>query len=378
MFLLSSCWSYEEIDKMAIISGLAIDKNTENNLFLLTAEIIDFKEATAQSKINSQIIESTGESIFDAVRNMIKISAKKLYWSHAKSIIISQDIATEDIIPLIDWISRDHESRLSMNLFVSKEKTAKELLSQHSVTTEIRTFEMESMLRGNKDLSKAPKVTIYEFMDELSLDGISPVLPAIGTTWNKEEKTAELSGTAVFRKDKFIGFLNEIDSKSFLFIKNKIKGGILNIKLDKEQYKTHNHTNPYVVLEIFKNKTKITPIYKNNRLSMNINITTEVTIEEQNTNINYVNNEDITKLKAIAEQQLEDHIKKVIKMVQQEFQSDIFGFGRIVKAEMPSTWKKIEKNWDLLFKELDVTVHSEIKIKNSALTSTPVKVGDTK
>ncbi|NLP46511.1 MAG: Ger(x)C family spore germination protein, partial [Epulopiscium sp.] len=28
MFLLSSCWSYEEIDKMAIISGLAIDKNT--------------------------------------------------------------------------------------------------------------------------------------------------------------------------------------------------------------------------------------------------------------------------------------------------------------------------------------------------------------
>lgn len=370
MLLLSGCWNYREIDKLAIVSGLAIDKNAQGDQFLLTAEIIDLKETMTQSKIASRKIEAKGESIFDAMRNMIKISAKKLYWSHAKAIVVSKDVATQDIVSIVDWISRDHEARITLNLFVSKEQTASELLFQQSVTTDIRSFEMEDMLMGNRSLSKAPNVKVYEFMNDLSEEGISGILPALGITMNMDEKTAELSGTAVFKKEKFIGFLDEEDSKFLLFVKDKIKGGVYTIKVEEES------PNEIITLEIFKNKTKITPVYNNDILSIMISTTTEVAIEEQNTTNNYIDEEGRKKLISIAEKTLEQDVENTIKKVQQDFGSDIFGFGRIVKAEMPSLWKTMDKKWDTIFKDLEVHVNSEIKIKNSSLTSAPLKVGD--
>ena len=370
MLLLSGCWNYREIDKLAIVSGLAIDKNAQGDQFLLTAEIIDLKETMTQSKIASRKIEAKGESIFDAMRNMIKISAKKLYWSHAKAIVVSKDVATQDIVSIVDWISRDHEARITLNLFVSKEQTASELLFQQSVTTDIRSFEMEDMLMGNRSLSKAPNVKVYEFMNDLSEEGISGILPALGITMNMDEKTAELSGTAVFKKEKFIGFLDEEDSKFLLFVKDKIKGGVYTIKVEEES------PNEIITLEIFKNKTKITPVYNNDILSIMISTTTEVAIEEQNTTNNYIDEEGRKKLISIAEKTLEQDVENTIKKVQQDFGSDIFGFGRIVKAEMPSLWKTMDKKWDTIFKDLEVHVNSEIKIKNSSLSSAPLKVGD--
>ena len=207
-------------------------------------------------------------------------------------------------------------------------------------------------------------------MNDLSEEGISGILPALGITMNMDEKTAELSGTAVFKKEKFIGFLDEEDSKFLLFVKDKIKGGVYTIKVEEES------PNEIITLEIFKNKTKITPVYNNDILSIMISTTTEVAIEEQNTTNNYIDEEGRKKLISIAEKTLEQDVENTIKKVQQDFGSDIFGFGRIVKAEMPSLWKTMDKKWDTIFKDLEVHVNSEIKIKNSSLTSAPLKVGD--
>lgn len=364
--LLSGCWNYREIEKLAIASGLAIDKNKKGDRFLLTAEIIDIKQGMNEVKIGSKRIESEGDSIFDAMRNMIKISGERLYWSHAKVIILSQDVAKDDIISIIDWIARDQEPRLTLYLLVSKEKTAKELLSQKSVTTEIRSFEMNYMLTGNNLLSKAPKVEAYEFMNDLSVSGISPSLPAIGIAINEGERTSELSGTAVFKKEKLIGFLDSEDTKFYFFIKNKIKGGLLVIPGSKDN----------ITLEIFKNKTKVKPIYSDGNLLMKVDIKTEVSIAEEATNVDYISEKGRAKLKSYAEKSLEKDIENVIKKVQGDFGSDIFGFGKIVKAELPSLWKDIKDDWDDIFKELEVEVKAEVQIRNSGLTISPIKVGE--
>ncbi len=370
LFLLTGCWNYRELDKLAIVSGLAVDKNEKGDGFLLTAEVIDIKQGTTEIKISSIRVESEGKTIFDAMRNMIRISGKRPYWSHAKVIILSQDVAKESVIPIVDWISRDQEPRLTLNILVSKEKTAKELLSQKSVTTDIRSFEMNYMLTGNSVLSKAPKVEIYELMNGLSGDGISPSLPAIGVTTNEGERTSELSATAVFKRDKLVGFLDGEDTKYYLFIKNKIKGGLLVVRISDEG------TSDDITLEIFKNKTKIKPIYSDGKLLIKIHVKTEVSIAEEDTNVDYISKKGRTKLKPHAEKSLEGDIENVIKKVQSDFGTDIFGFGKVVEAELPSLWKDIKDDWSDIFKDLEVEVKAEIQIKNSGLTISPIKVGE--
>jgi hypothetical protein len=43
---------------------------------------------------------------------------------------------------------------------------------------------------------------------------------------------------------------------------------------------------------------------------------------------------------------------------------------------MPSLWKEKEKEWDAIFKDLEVSVNSNIEIANSGLLSKPIKIGD--
>lgn len=370
MILVSGCWNYREIERLAIVSGVAIDKTPKGDKFLLTAEIVDVQGSLTEGNVKARRIQSEGDTIFDATRNAILISAKKLYWSHAKAIIISQDVAKEGIRSIIDWVSRDPEPRINMSIFVSREKTAWELLEQQSVTTDIRAFEMEYMLMGNNALSKSAKIDINELVDVISGKGTSSYLPAIGVTLNDRKKTANLSGMAVFKKDKLIGFLNEQDTKFFLFVKNKIQGGLLIVSPDGEQPKDK------VTLEIFKNKTKIQPVYSNGKLLMKIDINTEVNIGQEDIPINYMIEKNKNKLKKETEEYLNKNVENIIKKVQEDFETDIFGFGRIVMEEMPSLWKNIEDEWDEIFKTLEVDINTEIDIRGSGLISKPIQVGD--
>ncbi len=370
ILLLSGCWNYREVERLAIVSGLAVDKDENSGEFLLITELVDVKETMGKTTLTSKKIDSRGKTILDAIRNMIKISGKKLYFSHTKVVIISQDVARENIIPIVDWISRDHEPRIDLDLLISREKTAKELLSQQSVTTDIRALEMSFMLDANKSLSKSPKVGTYEFINALEAEGISPTLPTIGITTIENKETSELSGTAVFKKEKLVGFLDEEESKYLLFIRDKIKGGLLSIDM------SENNPKDKVTLEIFKNKTKIKPVYSGENISMNIIIKTEVSIEENDTSINNIDENGRAKLKNESEKYLEKQINNLIKKVQNEFDSDIFGFGAKIKAEMPYLWKTIKDDWDDIFKDLDVVVNAQIDIRNSGITSKPIEVGD--
>ena len=181
------------------------------------------------------------------------------------------------------------------------------MLSQQSITTDIRALEMSSMLEANKSLAKAPKVGAYEFISALDSEGISPTLPAIGITISEGQKTSELSGTAVFKKDKLVGFLDEEESKLFLIIRNKIKGGLLIIDMSEDNPKDK------VTLEIYKNKTKIKPEYSNGNIKIKINIKTEVSIGEEDSTIDYMSKNGRTRLKEIAEKQIENQVKDLIK-----------------------------------------------------------------
>lgn len=368
--LLSGCWNYKDIDELNMVAGFAVDKSTHSNKYLVTAEIVDTTSEGRGTKFISKKIEEEGETVLDAIRNMIKFSGKKLYFSHAKVVIISKDIACEGVKQIIDFIMRDHEPRSELYLMVSKEKTAKEILEQQSIGGDINGLGIFEIVNSERSLSKAPMIQTYQFIQALSSQVESPILPTVGSAMNQGQRIIELSGTAVFKKDKLVGFLNEDDTKYLLFVRNSIKGGVL------PEMKAGENSSHSVTLEIFTNKTKIIPKYSNGRISININVKTSVGIDEHGGEENYINEKGRGVLKNEAEKSLETNIKDVIKKVQNKYGTDVFGFGKSVKIKMPSMWKSISYNWDNLFKNIDVNVSSTMYIKNSEYLSEPIKVGE--
>ncbi|MBU5255621.1 Ger(x)C family spore germination protein [Tissierella praeacuta] len=357
--LLTGCWNYREIDKLALVSGIAVDKNDLNKGYEVTAEIISIPTSAKEPNFNSTKIQSKGEGVFDCMRNMINVSAKQLFWSHAAILIIGEDVAKESILPILDWITRDSEPRLTLYILVSKADTAKDILSSKSLSTEIRSFEIEDMIISNKRLSKIPNVQVYQLLNDVSTDGIYPVLPTVELVYNGDKETMALSGGAIFNNDKLVDYMDFEDVKSYLFIRNQITGGLINTTL------INNDSIDNIDLEIFKNKTKINPIISNEEISMNIKIKTEVSIAESSNSINALNKMDIQKLETVAEKTLKDNILKTITRAQNDFELDIFGFGNLVKEKMPHVWKDIENNWNEIFKDLKINLDVDINVRGS-------------
>ncbi|MGE5415786.1 MAG: Ger(x)C family spore germination protein [Acidobacteriota bacterium] len=365
------CWDYREINNLAIVSGVAIDKSSDGNGYLLTAEIVDVRGGAKEVNILSKRIQSEGKTIFDATRNMIRISAKMLYWGHVDIVVISQDVARKGILPIIDFLLREREPRLFLHILVSKEKTAKEMLSQQSITTDIRSMEMKEMIETERRfVGKSPHVDLRNFINTLAGEGQAPVLATVGIVNNEGNRTSELSGSAVFKGDKLVGFLNGEDTKFLLFVLNQIHDTLLTLNENGED--VYNGT----TLEIHENKTKITPIYSNGNLSVDVDIKAKANLGELGVRNNLIDEKGVEILKREAEKTLKSNVEKVIRKVKSEYDLDILGFGNTIKREMPSLWKSMDANWNEMFRDLDVNVHVTIDIRGSGLSQMPIKVGE--
>ncbi len=367
---LTGCWNYHDIEKYSIVSGFAIDKNIQDNNYLVTVEIIDFEMSGKDAKQVSKLVRSEGSSILDAIRNIINATGKRLFWAHSNIIIISEEIAREGISSVLDLLFRDAEMREEMYVLISKEKTAQEILEQESVKSELHSAEIEQMLQGQKGLAKAPSIKVYEFVEEIEQEGLSAVLPAIIIEKNEQKYIPRITGTAIFKSDKLIGFLDSNETKYLLFIRNMVDKGVLSLNKNSDA-KIDN-----VSLEILRTKTQLKPEYSNGELTIKIEIKPEVAIAEIGNNVDYTKEENMGELKKDEEESLKSYIENLIKKVQDNYGSDIFGFGMHIKADMPSVWKEIKSDWDNLFKKINVNVNVDIKIRNSALVSKTIKKGD--
>ncbi len=367
--LATGCWNYREINQMSIVSGAAIDKTVDGK-YKITVEIIDLKSGGQDANIHSKKLESYGESFFDAIRNTIKFNSQKLYWGHAEIIIVSKEVAQEGILQILDFLNRDAEPRLSIDILVSKEASAAQLLNSQSITTEIRSFEINKMLDVEKNLSKSPKTEVYQFVNALGNEGISPVLPVIGLKENHGMETSQLSGTAVFKKDKLAYMFNEEDTKYYLFIVDKVSGGLLVLK------DTQDKDVSEITLEIEKNKTEIRPVYSKGKLHFELTVRTKTSLGEIENSSDYYNKTDMDKIQKKAEEMLQREVERVVRAVQREYDVDIFGFGESVRQDIPELWKKIQPQWADIFKDVPVKVDVDLEVNHSGLLSKSIILGD--
>jgi spore germination protein KC len=358
MTFLTGCWNYREIDTLAIVSGLAIDKGENNYKYRVTFEVLDLSGGS-DKPAQSKLIETEGDTVFDAVRNAVKSSEKKLFFSDCKAVIISNELAQEGLQPILDWFLRDAEPRINLNLLVSKDKKASDILKQDFSKGDIASYRIANMLEHDPTaLGKNPKVTLYQANNMLNGKGTSLVLPTIETLTLESNKTLQLAGTAVFKEDKMIGYLDPDDSSSLLYVKGQKKGGLLLTKVDSDKSN--------ISLEISDCKTKITPVIENDQISMKIDIMVKASMAEDNTGGNKLGKNSIADIQERAEQTLKANVLSVINKVIKKYDSDIFGFGAIVHQSNPKFWEQAEPKWDDILKIMKFDVTAKVKIENTA------------
>jgi len=366
-FLLSGCWNYREIDDLGIVAGVAIDEGFEKK-YKFTIEVV-YVSGGIESKVSSRVVSIEGNSVFEASRNAIAVTGKRLYWSHSKVLVVSKKIAEKGITKIVDWFIRDAETRSDAFILISNGETAHEIFDGVPMTEEIVSFELEETLLNNSHLSKAPKIKIWQFANCLAGEGISPKAPAIQIEKVMDKIIPIITGTAIFKGDKLVGFIDGEETKYFLFIVDEVKGGVLTYE------ESEKREDGIIALEIFDNKTRIKPVVSGNDVEIDIKLKTVAAINEISLiDVNFVNREEWRKLEAKIGKMLENNIKETIEKMQQQYSSDIFGFGKKVYEDNQKVWNSIGDRWDEVFQNLKVNIKADVSIKNSAVLSEPLEV----
>ncbi|OEF95633.1 Ger(x)C family spore germination protein [Desulfuribacillus alkaliarsenatis] len=366
VILLTGCWNYKDIDELGIITGLAIDEG-ENKNYLITVKIVIPKEQEEMDP-ESKILEMEGETIFDSVRNMIMIFPKKLYFPHMDIVIISEKVAEKGIVHTLDFLMRDAEPRISTKVLIAKDSTASKILKHERIFTGIHSYEIESMLESQSNLAKAPKVSFHQLINNIVSEGISATLPVIQTEHFNKRDFSIIQGTAIFKQDILVGYLDENQTKTFLFITDQIDGGLIIIENIEGQADTN------IALEILETGTKLTPEY-NGQLEIQIDVSGQVALAEVSREYREIDEEMLEAVKREANKKLEQDIVDLIKMIQADYGADVFGFGNLVKTKNHKVWRDIE-NWEEEFRNLSVNVEVDLEIINTALSKKSIQVGD--
>ena len=358
---LTGCWNYREIDSLSIVAGVAIERDPESGGgYILYIEIIEPSGNSKEQSTKSKVVESRGKTIFDAARNAIDTSGKRLFWNHAQIIIVSEEIAKQGIFDVLDWFYRDAEPRLTLCLLVANGASAKDIITSDGITNEIRSLEIYNKIKNADSVEMFPRVELYQLIGMLKFDAPYAYAPSIIIKKQGDLKVSEISGIAIFKGDKLRGFLDSEDTKYFLYAINEIQGGLL--ICDSIQGVPDSN----VSLEVFSNKTAVRPVYSNGKVTMVIQMETEVAVGESGSNVNYKDKVGMASLKNDAQEFLVQNVMRVIRKVQDEFDTDIFGFGQKIYEDLPDVWKQYKNRWDTGFKELGFEISSEIKIRNTA------------
>ncbi|HHY27265.1 MAG TPA: Ger(x)C family spore germination protein [Desulfitobacterium dehalogenans] len=362
---MTGCWNQRELNTLAIVMGLGIDKTEESNQLLVTAQVANPKELqSSPARSNAQAfwnIQNTGNTLFSILRDFTHISNRKLYFPHIQVLILGQDYAKEGIQEELDFFIRDHETRLNIWLVVS-ESNARDVLDIEPVIDRIPAINISKLLDEQDPNSQTSTNQLNDFVTALINQTTAPTAPLVEIVGKGDKKTLQVKGTAVFKGDKLIGELNKYETRGLLWVKDEVKSGIIDVECPEGDGK--------VSIELIDSKTKVSAEIRDNQVVMKIYIREKGALASQYCVQNLRTKEKVEAIERNTAAAIQDEVLTAFRKAQ-ELNADIFGFGEVVRKEHLKEWKDMKERWDEVFSEIIVEVTVDASIERSGRAHYP-------
>ena len=366
LLISSGCYNYKEINDMAIVSSIGIDKDNKKDKYIVSAQIMNSKESENSEDSQITVYTKEGDTVHEALRNITLKSPRKLYGNHLSKIVLSEEVAKEGIDNILDTFNRVTEVRNEFIITIVKEDKASDVLKVLTTTESIPAEYVKLSLKiADKTSGLTYATKLDEFISLYLKKGIDPVVPVLkidkkekkGTTINNITTTNPISkivieDLAVTNKGKLETYLKNEEVIGYNFLRNQIQKMIIPVKCDDE--------NNYASISILKNKTKSSAEKKDNKYIINFNINSEAIITEYNCRKDLTDEKVIKKLEKDTEKKIKRYIKKSLNK-QKETKGKFLGLERIIYLDYPKY-----KNEDYSVKyNVNVNLVRKGEIRNS-------------
>lgn len=364
ILMFSGCYNYKELNEISIISSISIDKNGDE--YLVGAQIMNAKQEEESESSQVIVYTAKGKTINEALRDMTMKSPSKLYGGHLSKLVISEEVAKEGIINVIDIFQRLTEIRNEFTITIAKGIDASDVIKVMTAPESVPAEYVKTSLQS-ADISSALTYStkLDEFVSYYLKDGIDPVIATVevkdykkkGTTTDNTSTTDPitkivLGNIGVTNNGKLEEFLTKNETIGYNFIRNQVQEMIIPVKCDNKYYSS---------VSVLGNDTKTKVKKINNKYQINLDIETKAIIAEYNCSEELTKNNTIKELEKKAEKKIKYYINEAIN-AQKDTKSRFLGFERTIYLDYP---KYNNEEYDIKV-NVSVNISRKGEIRNSS------------
>ncbi|MEK5253178.1 Ger(x)C family spore germination protein [Paenibacillus sp. FSL F4-0125] len=377
--VLSGCWERKELNEIAFVLGIGIDKAEKG--YTVSMQVVIPSAISSQSTgggggtgVPVVVYKFTVPTFYDAQRMLNLDSSRTSYLGHIRVLVIGEELARSGVGEILDVFKRSREARMDFYVMVARDTTASDVLNILTPMDKLPANKLFSSLDNSyKDSAKTVAVTLDDFIENLLSLGENPVLTGVevmGNPKDGEEKSnverttpkarLEYHTVAVFRKDKLIGWLNEGETIGYNYINDKVT----------------SHSGPIagkdgkpIVIEAIQASTKRKVKIIDGEPHIYLNVKTLCNIEEVQSTENLETENTIKRLEKETEERIIERMQNTVEQVNNRFNVDIMGFGQSIYHASPKAWTKLQqKKGDDYLKSLPIHYSASVVINRVGLT----------
>jgi spore germination protein KC len=369
----SGCWDRVEIQDKAIVKAIAIDlapqplSSTDKTAtfvqphgekkYQISFQIIKpggGKDKNGSHKTTTYVISDTGESLFEASQDALGQTSKLLYYEDLDSIIISEAVLEKiPLKALMDYFIRDEEFRWRVRVYVTPGK-AKDILEFKPATEESSGLFMTGIANNQVQNAHLPVgKTDLGYMAETFVNNGDLALPRVLLA----DHVLKVDGAAIFKKDRFAGYMNDYAVQGQRLIHNLQKSGALVAEYP-------SGSGRLITLRLTKEHATVTPKLDNGRLYFTVNIAIKGDVDAYNSAAQHLNDKKIPEMETAFQDEVRNCAYYAIRSLQ-AFPCDPEGYyARKVQAYLPDLWAKIKNNWPAVYAKTPFAINVSVTIKN--------------
>lgn len=391
---LGGCYNYEELNSIAIISAIGIDH--KDGEFRVSYQIVNSNNAsnnTGYEQASVVVYDYPAKSLEESAREASLLTSKRLFASHARVVVISEEVARSYLPDVMDFIYRDPDIRNEFYVVMTKGNSPSDVLKVMTPLVNISGEDIaNSLINSNEIMGINESIMFSDLLNKYLNPRCDVVIPSVeiinsrdnrgknignisdSVNNNRDEKDMDksekdmegestenlkksdydanilISTMGVFRGSEFLGFLTEEESISYNFITGNLNKTLVEYECD---------DNKFVVLDIIKIKSGM-DVLKGGKIS--IKIGGRASIAETHCRMDLQDEKVIMRINKRLNERIEGMVKKSFYSIRDKYKSDIFGIEDMYYKKMNGYYKTVKRDWDEYFRNIEIEVESDVNL----------------
>lgn len=297
--LLTGCYNHMELNKMAIVSLIAVDYQKDE--FAVTIEV---RENKKEDENASTIYKSSGSSLAEALQKIAVSLNKALYFIDLDVVIITKDAANEKLDFIVDYLTRESTISGNFNILINDEidKTISCIKDKGEVAGK---FLKETVV---SEFNNVVNIKFNDYLENYISKYYDLILPKI----ENEDDEIKINSAVIFNDKKIIAEMDFDMVELYNLLINNHNPTLFNI----------NYEEKTIIFKVISSKAAIS--YQDNKVKIELDITGSIS-EAEDIDVNDKNN--IKKIRSTIEDRINDDVNFFINFLIDN-NSDILGFRK--------------------------------------------------